>query len=416
MRVIRFLFLSSLIILPLAGLPGSAEAKYASIVIEADTGRVLHAVNADTRNYPASLTKMMTLFMTFEALRAKKISLSQKLRVSRRAQSRPPSKLGLRAGERISVRDAISALVVKSANDVATVVAEALGGTERKFARQMTRRARQLGMRNTTFTNASGLPSRAQLSTARDMATLSRKMLETFPRMYGQFSRKTWIWRGRTYRNHNRLLQNYRGMDGIKTGYTRASGFNLAASAERGGRRLIAVVFGGRTSKSRNRIVARLLNRGFSPAEIRKAAKIEAARSASVAASARRAALTPKPLAAGSAGPAGVQIATATAGPGSAIAPVRNRRAGAVRGWTVQVGAFARLADARKMIGRAVQKVPSLAGQPYKIVNQKRKTRRGGRIYKARLVMASRSSARNSCRLLKRRKIDCLVVWMSSRS
>lgn len=414
--MIRFLFLSSLIVLPLAGLPGSAAAKYASIVIEADTGRVLHAVNADTRNYPASLTKMMTLFMTFEALRAKKISLSQKLRVSHRAQSRPPSKLGLRVGERISVRDAISALVVKSANDVATVVAEALGGTERKFARQMTRRARQLGMRNTTFTNASGLPSRAQLSTARDMATLSRKMLETFPRMYGQFSRKTWTWRGRTYRNHNRLMRNYRGMDGIKTGYTRASGFNLAASAERGGRRLIAVVFGGRTSKSRNRIVARLLNRGFSPAETRKAAKIEAARSASVAASARRAALTPKPSAAGSAGPAGAKTPAAATGPGSGVAPVRNRKAGAVRGWTVQVGAYTRLADARKMIGRAVQKVPSLAGRPYKIVSQKRKTRRGGRIYKARLVMASKSSARDSCRLLKRRKIDCLVVWMSSRS
>ena len=411
--MIRLLFLSSLIIFSLVGLPGPAAAKYASIVIEADTGRVLHSVNADTRNYPASLTKMMTLFMAFEALRAKKITLSQKLRVSRRAQSRPPSKLGLKAGERISVRDAISALVVKSANDVATVVAEALGGTERKFARQMTRRARQLGMRNTTFTNASGLPSRAQLSTARDMATLSRKMLKTFPRMYGHFSRTTWTWRGRTYRNHNRLMQNYRGMDGIKTGYTRASGFNLAASAERGGRRLIAIVFGGRTSKSRNRIVARLLDRGFSPAETRKAAKIEAAWSASVAASARRAALTPKPSAAGSIGPARRKAAAAS---GSRPVPVRNREAGAVRGWTVQVGAFTRRADARNMIGRAVQKVPSLAGRQYKIVSQKRKTRRGGRIYKARLVMASKSSARNSCSLLKRRKIDCLVVWMSSRS
>ena len=411
--MIRFLFLSALAVLPLVSLPGPAAAKYASIVIEADTGRVLHSVNADTRNYPASLTKMMTLFMTFEALRAKRITLSQKLRVSRRAQNRPPSKLGLRAGQRITVRDAISALVVKSANDVATVVAEALGGTERKFARQMTRRARQLGMRNTTFTNASGLPSRAQLSTARDMAILSRKLMKTFPRMYGHFSRASWTWRGRTYRNHNRLLRSYSGMDGIKTGYTRASGFNLAASAERGGRRLIAVVFGGRTSKSRNRIVARLLNRGFSPAETRKAAAIAERRRAGVAASARRAALTPKPAAPGR------KIAAAGAAMAAPVfrpAPVRNREAGAVRAWTVQVGAYSRRSDARNMIGRAVQKVPSLAGREYKIVSQKRKTRRGGRIYKARLVMASKSSARDSCRLLKRRKIDCLVVWMSSRS
>ncbi|MFT5488097.1 MAG: D-alanyl-D-alanine carboxypeptidase, partial [Alphaproteobacteria bacterium] len=239
-----------------------ATARYAAIVVEAKTGRILHSTNAETKNYPASLTKIMTLFMTFEALKTGKFKLNQKLPVSRVAEGRSPSKLGLRRGETITVDSAIKALVTKSANDVATVLAEGMGGTERKFAVLMTKRARALGMKDTTFKNASGLPNRGQLSTARDMAILARAVLYGHPKMYRHFSRKSFTYKGRTYKTHNRLMARYKGMDGIKTGYIRASGFNLVASARRDGKRVIAVVFGGKTSKTRDRQVARLLDRG----------------------------------------------------------------------------------------------------------------------------------------------------------
>ncbi len=395
--MIRFLLLSALALGALGPAAVPAAAKYAHILIDAGTGKTLDALNADTRNYPASLTKMMTLFMTFEALRDGRLKPSQKLRVSHRAQSRPPSRLGLRAGQTISVRNAVSALVVKSANDAATVVAEALGGTERKFALQMTRRARALGMRSTTFRNASGLPNRGQLSTARDMATLGRRILRDFPDMYDGFSRRSWTWRGRTYRNHNRLLGSYRGADGIKTGYIRASGYNLVASAERDGRRLIAVVFGGRTSKSRNRIVARLLDRGFAPAGPAAANSPPGTRSARSAVPAPRPRVLPEPRRPAAAGK--VRLAHAP---------------GRIRSWTVQVGAFRNYADARRMLDRAVRRVPSLAGGKFKIVTRASRSRRG-KLYQPRLVMASQSKARDSCRVLKRRKVDCLVIWMGPR-
>lgn len=240
-----------------------AQAKYASIVVDAETGEVLHAKNSNTRNHPASLVKMMTLYMVFDALEKRELKLNQGLRVSRRAAGMPPSKLGLRRGQTIRVKDAILALVTKSANDVAVVVAEAIGGTESQFAQKMTKKARRLGLKRTTFRNASGLPNRRQLSTARDMATLARALIRDFPQYYDYFGTKTFKYRGRTYRNHNRLLRSYRGADGIKTGYIRASGYNLVASGVRNGRRVIAVVFGGRTPRSRNRHTANLLDRGF---------------------------------------------------------------------------------------------------------------------------------------------------------
>ena len=378
----------------------SAAAKYASIVVEAGTGRVLHAANADTKKYPASLTKIMTLFMTFEALRAGKLRLKQKLPVSRVAQGRSPSKLGLRRGETITVRKAIAALVTKSANDVATVLAEAMGGTERKFAVLMTKRARQLGMRNTTFKNASGLPNRKQLSTARDMSILARALLKRFPKRYREFSRRSWKWRGRTYRNHNRLLSSYKGLDGIKTGYIRASGYNLVASAKRGDRRLIAVVFGGKTAKSRNRHIARLLDRGFAKPAATRTASIPRPRQKPV----------PMPV------PAPRRKATAAL---PEPAPVPRRKAVAAPlghssaqngAWSVQVGAFNRYDYARRAIAMAARAVPSLQGRRFRIVTRSSKIRRGLKIYEARVFVASRSTARNSCRALKRRKIDCIVV------
>ena len=246
----------------LAGTP-QAQAGYASFVMDAQTGQIFHARNADTRNFPASLTKIMTLFMVFEALDTGKLSLDQRLPVSRRAAGQTPSKLGLKVGQTVTVDAAIRALSVKSANDVATVVAEAIGGTEIKFAQMMTRRARALGMSRTTFKNASGLPNRGQLSTARDMAILAKEMLDRFPARYAYFSDLTFKYGTRTFSNHNKLLRTYDGMDGIKTGYIRASGYNLVASVERNGHRLVGVVFGGRTGASRDKHMIKLLDRGF---------------------------------------------------------------------------------------------------------------------------------------------------------
>ena len=240
-----------------------AQARYASIVIDADTGEVLRSRNADVRRYPASLTKMMTLYMLFEAIDNGRLGLGSKMTVSKRAARQPASKLGVAAGSTVTVEQAIRALVVKSANDVAVVVAETLGGTERKFAEKMTAKARALGMSRTTFRNASGLPNRAQQSTARDMARLARALMRDFPHRYHYFDDRRFRYAGKNHRSPNRLLGQYRGLDGIKTGYIRASGFNLVASAERDGRRIIAVVFGGKTARSRNNHMVNLLDLGF---------------------------------------------------------------------------------------------------------------------------------------------------------
>ena len=240
-----------------------AQARYASIVIDADTGEVLRSRNADVRRYPASLTKMMTLYMVFEAIDDGRLGLGSKMTASPRAARQPASKLGVNAGSTITVEQAIRALIVKSANDVAVVVAETLGGTERKFAEKMTAKARALGMSKSTFRNASGLPNRAQRSTARDMARLARALMRDFPHRYHYFDDRRFRYAGKNHRSPNRLLGQYRGLDGIKTGYIRASGFNLVASAERDGRRIIAVVFGGKTARSRNNHMVNLLDLGF---------------------------------------------------------------------------------------------------------------------------------------------------------
>jgi len=241
----------------------SANAKYASFIINENTKRVYHNSNADTRNYPASLTKIMTLYMIFDALKSKKISMNTKFKVSRKATRQPPSKLNLSAGSTILVKHAIFALITKSANDVATVVAENLGKSERNFAKLMTKKAKKLGMKRTTFKNASGLPNRAQLSTARDMATLGMAIRRDHPKFFKLFKTKSFVYKGIKYSNHNNLLGSYSGTDGIKTGYTNASGFNLVASVERNGQRIIGVVFGGKKARSRDKHMIKLLNRYF---------------------------------------------------------------------------------------------------------------------------------------------------------
>ncbi|CTQ54903.1 D-alanyl-D-alanine carboxypeptidase DacF precursor [Roseibium album] len=238
-----------------------ANSKYAGIVVDAKTGKTLYASSADAHRYPASLTKIMTLYVVFEELEAGRLSLSSRLKVSKYASGRPPSKLGLKPGTTIKVKDAILALVTKSANDVATVVAENIGGSEKKFAERMTRTARQLGMKKTTFRNPHGLPNSGQRTSARDMATLGRAIQERFPKYYGYFKTRAYKYKGRTYGNHNKLLGRVKGVDGIKTGYIRASGFNLVTSVNRNGRHIVAVVMGGRSGASRNAQMTKLINR-----------------------------------------------------------------------------------------------------------------------------------------------------------
>jgi len=246
------------------------------MVVDARSGEVLHSRNADTRLHPASLTKMMTLYMVFEAVEAGRLDLDQQVKVSKFAASEPPSKLGLRAGQTIKLRYLIRATAVKSANDAATALAELLGGSEAEFAKMMTARAKDLGMTKTTFKNAHGLTQAGHLSTARDMTTLGRRLFYDFPDYYNLFSRTSTNAGVKSVLNTNRrLLASYQGADGIKTGYTRAAGFNLVASAERGQKRIIATMFGGSSSASRNARVAELLDMGFSRAPTRVAVKID---------------------------------------------------------------------------------------------------------------------------------------------
>ena len=235
----------------------------ASIVVDAATGQVLSEDNADERGYPASLTKMMTLYMLFEALERGEVTMDTEMPVSARAAAAAPSKMGLRRKQKITVEQAIGTLITKSANDVAVVAAEKLGGTEDAFAERMTIRARQLGMSQTTFKNASGLPDPEQFSTARDMANLANHLIKDFPQHYVQFSRMDYNFKGQTIRTHNRLLEFYEGADGIKTGYTAASGFNLVGSATRNGYRVIGVIFGGTTANLRDKRLAGLMDDGF---------------------------------------------------------------------------------------------------------------------------------------------------------
>ena len=250
---------------------GWSQSKYAAIVVDANADKVLFSRGADSHRYPASLTKMMTLYMLFSEMQAGRVTESTKIRISARAAGQAPSKLGLKPGETISVRAAILALVTKSANDIAVAIAEHIGGSESAFAAMMTKKARALGMTATTFRNASGLPDSGQRSTARDMAKLAAAMIRDFPDHYDYFKTRSFAYQGHNYRNHNRLLGRVDGVDGIKTGYTRASGFNLAASARRGSRHLIAVVMGGPNASSRDNHVSQLLNSLFAKALSQKA-------------------------------------------------------------------------------------------------------------------------------------------------
>ena len=247
--------------------PAQANSKYAAYVEHAHSGDVLFDRYSTQRRYPASLTKMMTLYVLFDEIEAGRLSLDSELKVSARAAAQPPSKLGVKKGSTIDVETAIEALVVKSANDVAVVVAEAISGSEWRFATKMTQKARGLGMRRTTFRNASGLPNRKQITTARDMAILGRRLMQDHPEYWRYFSTKKFTWNGRTYRTHNALVRSFDGADGIKTGYTRRSGYNLVTTAKRDGHHIIGVVLGGRSSRTRDAHMRDILSKGFAAIE-----------------------------------------------------------------------------------------------------------------------------------------------------
>ena len=260
-RALLIVALSALATVSVAVPAANANQKYAGYVLDANTGAVLYADSAQEQRYPASLTKMMTLYLTFEGLDAGRFKANSKITISRNAAAEPPSKLGIRAGGTITVDDAMHALVTKSANDVATALGEFLAGSEAKFAAMATAKARSLGMHSTSFRNAHGLPDSRQVTTARDMAMLGLALREHFPHHYGLFQTRAYKIGNRTLRSHNRLVGSYPGVDGIKTGYIRASGFNLVTSVKSNGRSVVAVVLGGRTGASRDAHMRDLLNR-----------------------------------------------------------------------------------------------------------------------------------------------------------
>jgi D-alanyl-D-alanine carboxypeptidase len=249
--------------LSLGASPAPASDKHAALLLDANSGQILYQSAADSPRHPASLAKLMTLYLVFERLEQGKLDAQTKLKISANASAAAPSKLDLEPGDEISIADAIRALVTKSANDVAVALAEQLAGSEDRFARLMTEKARQIGMAATTFRNASGLPDEEQVTTARDMATLALRLIDDFPKHYGLFATRTFTYKGETFRNHNSLLFHYQGTDGLKTGYTRASGFNLVASVRRGRKHVIGVVFGGSTAAARNTTMRALLNIGL---------------------------------------------------------------------------------------------------------------------------------------------------------
>lgn len=254
-------FLTTLLIL--CANPAQAREKDAALVMDAATGKVLYGRNANEPRYPASLTKMMTLYILFEAIEKGETELYARMNVSPEAASQKPTRLGLKPGDVLTVEDGIKALIIRSANDASVAIAEHLSGSEDRFAVRMTQKARQLGMNGTTFRNASGLPDLQQQSTAMDMAILSRRLQTDFSRFYPYFAQRNFSWNGRFYRGHNRLLGNFEGADGLKTGYTRLSGYNLATSASRRGTRLIGVVLGGSSGYSRDVQMADMLETQF---------------------------------------------------------------------------------------------------------------------------------------------------------
>lgn len=377
---------TALAVLLWLGPAAAAAPQYAAIISEAGSGRVLYEFNADGTIHPASLAKMMTLYLVFEDVRDGKLSLSRRLLVSRHAAAQPPSRLGLEKGARIEARSAILALVTKSANDAASVLAEGLAGTEDAFAGRMNAKARDLGMKYTHFRNASGLHEPLQVTTARDMMVLARALLRDFPDQSRLFSVREFEHQGRVHKNHNRLLATYAGTDGIKTGYIRAAGFHLAASVHREGKHLLGIVLGGRNAAVRDLNMIYLFERAFARLRVeeRGGALTEAA-------------VTGPPSAAGAFKLAALPAAFAGAGGGAAG-----------DAWGVQVGAFAEPASAQASGRKAASLVPDLLEQA--TLSVVRFSALGRTLHRARVVGMTRGQALQACARLQTFRVACLPV------
>ena len=388
------------------------------------------ADRADELRHPASLTKLMTIYLTFSALDSGRLSLGDALPVSINALNAPPTKMGLAPGGTVNVRDAAMALVTRSANDAAIVLAEALGGDEATFAQLMTQKARQLGMTSTVFRNASGLPNREQVTTARDLARLAFALMRDFPHYYAVFSVQSYPYRGRILENHNRMLLSYEGADGLKTGYTAASGFNLVMSAMRDNRRLIGVVMGGDSAGQRDRMMADLMDYGFASAQSMRLSPWTSIRkppSARYSASEFRsepghprddAAPFAAPAAAPPAAPPPVQTVSTeqrVAGPAvpppaqGSVAPVGP----SIGSWVIQVGSFSDSQAAQLALERASSALPdtmrSAAAATVDEVQMANKT-----FHRARLTNLSQGQAVDGCKQLEKRKIYCSAIQVTA--
>jgi D-alanyl-D-alanine carboxypeptidase len=381
---------------------------FSDIVIDAQTGQILDENDADRPNYPASLTKMMTLYLTFEALEQGKITLNDYFTVSLHAARMAPSKIDLQPGERIQVHNLILGIVTKSANDAAVTVGENMAGSEDAFAERMTAKAHQLGMTNTTFRNASGLPNPGQITTARDLSKLARALWHDFPKEYAFFATEEFVYRDVLYETHNHLMHEFEGMDGIKTGYIHASGFNLAASAMRNGRRLIGVIMGGTSAHGRDMQMAQLLEAGFSGTiaqpvqqpELRTALDTTTATDEGAypgkESLPRRAARTFAARTLAALNPVG-RAEAATQRSYS-----KHRKLSAVAtpasGWSIQVGAFATREAAESAGHGALLKLPAAKGKAALVVAPAPGDKES--LYRARIAGFTQADAQKACRSL----------------
>lgn len=423
----------------------ASNPKGAAMIVDAYSGQVIVQDRVDEMRHPASLTKMMTLYLTFDALRAGRLGLQQSLPVSAHAASRSPTNLALRAGQTIKVEDCILGLVTRSANDAASVLAEALGGNEDRFGQIMTAKARQLGMSRTRYTNASGLPDVQQVTTARDQAVLGLALQRDFPQYYPYFSTRSFTFRGRTYPNHNRLLGSYAGMDGMKTGYVRMSGFNVVTSAKRGGVRLVGVVMGGSSAAARDRRMASLMDQGFAAATIGQsvprvaqapqpestAYQTVADQSPLVATeSVQQAAYQtvqsvqaepavqrqPVVISSGNRPKANAKMvrveksataASATVARGSKQAKV-TKASKASDSWIIQLGAYKTKTTAQKILREASQHLRQVAPSKRPVVAKI--NRDGVKLFQVRLTGLDRSDAVDACGILSQQDISCKAV------
>lgn len=366
-------------------------ADYAELVVDANTGTILYEKNAEELRYPASLTKMMTLYVLFDAIQNKTVSMSTLLPVSEKAAGQPPTNIFLNEGDRVPVRTAIEALVIRSANDVAMVVAEALGGSQSGFAAMMNKKASELGMSRTRFYNPSGLPDDRQVTTAMDMAKLGIALRRDFPEYYHYFSQDDFSFNGRNYTSHNRLLGRYPGADGIKTGYIRASGFNLVTSVERGRTRLVGVVLGGKTGAARDQEMMGILDQTFMDlASHPQGRSIAPPRVKS------------KAIGAAPATPKTVEKVV------EKEAEVETANENPVQSWGVQVGAYLD----EKQAQAAITAAEVLATKPLQgaVIEISTVERAGQTYYRARLLNLSNADARETCNLLTRENRSCMMV------